>query len=176
MNKYIKDTAYIAIIVTIVIGMTVSKNNAIQDQRELFYQTMSAADVLDEHYANKQDPVEAVANYFEYFNNANKEALNEHSDSPFIFIIGNEKNAYDKYGDSVDFEGLEKIGWSYSSIHSSELVYKDSSSAMVHINFSRFNKDDEAISTSDVTYLLVYKDGQWKMKAGFVQGNLTMGK
>ena len=86
MNKYIKDTAYIAIIVTIVIGMTVSKNNAIQDQRELFYQTMSAADVLDEHYANKQDPVEAVANYFEYFNNANKEALNEHSDSPFIFI------------------------------------------------------------------------------------------
>ena len=45
MNKYIKDTAYITIIVTIVIGMTVSKNNAIQDQRELFYQTMSAADV-----------------------------------------------------------------------------------------------------------------------------------
>ena len=47
---------------------------------------------------------------------------------------------------------------------------------MVHINFSRFNKDDEAISTSDVTYLLVYKNGKWKMKAGFVQGSLTMGK
>ena len=171
-----KDAVYIIIILAVVIGMAISKSNAIQDQRELFYQTMSAADVLDEHYANKQDPVEAVANYFEYFNNANKEALNENSDSPFIFIIGNEKNAYDKYGDSVDFEGLEKIGWSYSSILSSELIYKDRSSAMVHINFSRFNNKDEPISTSDVTYLLVYKDAQWKMKAGFVQGNLTMGK
>ena len=176
MSRFIKDATYITVIMIIVINMAISKDNAIQDQRELFYQTMSAADVLDEHYANKQDPVEAVANYFEYFNNADKEALNENSDSPFIFIIGNKQNAYDKYGDSVDFEGLEKIGWSYSSIHSSELVYKDSSSAMVHINFSRFNKDDEAISTSDVTYLLVYKDGKWKMKAGFVQGNLTMGK
>ena len=176
MSRFIKDATYITVIMIIVINMAISKDNAIQDQRELFYQTMSAADVLDEHYTKKQDPVEAVANYFEYFNNANKEALNENSDSPFIFIIGNEKNAYDKYGDSVDFEGLEKIGWSYSSIHSSELIYKDRSSAMVHINFSRFDKNDEAISTSDVTYLLVYKDGQWKMKAGFVQGNLSMGK
>lgn len=171
-----KDAVYIIIILAVVIGMAISKSNAIQDQRELFYQTMSAADVLDEHYAYKQDPVEAVANYFEYFNNANKEALNENSDSPFIFIIGNKKNAYNKYGDSVDFEGLEKIGWSYSSIHSSELIYKDRSSAMVHINFSRFDKNDEAISTSDVTYLLVFKDGQWKMKSGFVQGNLSLGK
>jgi hypothetical protein len=176
MSRFIKDATYITVIMIIVINMAISKDNAIQDQRELFYQTMSAADVLDEHYANKQDPVEAVANYFEYFNNANKEALNENSDSPFIFIIGNEKNAYDKYGDSVDFEGLEKIGWSYSSIHSSELIYKDRSSAMVHINFSRFDKNDEAISTSDVTYLLVFKDGQWKMKSGFVQGNLSLGK
>jgi len=176
MSRFIKDATYITVIMIIVINMAISKDNAIQDQRELFYQTMSAADVLDEHYANKQDPVEAVANYFEYFNNANKEALNENSDSPFIFIIGNEKNAYDKYGDSVDFEGLEKIGWSYSSILSSELIYKDRSSAMVHINFSRFDKNDEAISTSDVTYLLVFKDGQWKMKSGFVQGNLSLGK
>ena len=176
MSRFIKDATYITVIMIIVINMAISKDNAIQDQRELFYQTMSAADVLDEHYANKQDPVEAVANYFDYFNNANKEALNEHSDSPFIFIIGNEKNAYDKYGDSVDFEGLEKIGWSYSSILSSELIYKDRSSAMVHINFSRFDKNDEAISTSDVTYLLVFKDGQWKMKSGFVQGNLSLGK
>ena len=176
MSRFIKDATYIAIIMTIVISMAISKDNAIQDQRELFYQTMSAADVLDEHYTKKQDPVEAVANYFEYFNNANKKALNENSDSPFIFIIGNEKNTYDKYGASVDFEGLEKIGWSYSSIHSSELIYKDRSSAMVHINFSRFNKNDEVISTSDVTYLLVFKDGQWKMKSGFVQGNLSLGK
>ena len=171
MNKYIKDTAYIAIIVTIVIGMTVSKNKAIQDQRELFYQTMSAADVLDEHYANKQDPVEAVANYFDYFNNANKEALNENSDSPFIFIIGNEKNAYDKYGDSVDFEGLEKIGFSMiiggSLGNISDRIYYSSVPDFIDFNINNFhwfifNVADIFITVGIV--ILLYNEINWIKK------------
>ena len=44
------------------------------------------------------------------------------------------------------------------------------------VNFSRYNTDDEAISTTAVTYMLVFKDGMWKLKAGFVQGDLSMGK
>lgn len=47
---------------------------------------------------------------------------------------------------------------------------------MVIVNFSRYNKDDEAISTTAVTYMLVFKDDMWKLKAGFVQGDLSMGK
>ena len=47
---------------------------------------------------------------------------------------------------------------------------------MVDINFSRYNDDDEVISTTDVVYLLVMRDGMWKVKGGFVNGNLTLGK
>ena len=82
-----------------------------------------------------ESPIEAITDYFEYFNNVDKEALNKNSDSPFIFVIGNKKNVYESYGDAVDFEGLKKTGWSYSSINTIELIYKDDVSAMVDINF-----------------------------------------
>ena len=101
--------------------------------------------------------------------------MNEASDSPFIFSIGNKTTAHEKYGDSVDFDGLKAIGWAYSSINNADLIYKDDASAMVSINFSRYNTDDEAISTTAVTYMLVFKDDMWKLKAGFVQGNLSLG-
>jgi hypothetical protein len=121
-------------------------------------------------------PQEAVSKYFDYFNNADSASLNNASDSPFIFSIGGKQTAYDKYGDSVDFNGLRKQGWSYSKINISKLIYEDEISAMVDINFSRFNKDDEVLSTTAVTYVMLKKDNQWKMKAGFVDGNLSLGK
>ena len=48
--------------------------------------------------------------------------------------------------------------------------------AMVNINFSRYDLTDTIVSTSDIIYLLVNRNGAWKLKAGFVEGNLTLGK
>ena len=47
---------------------------------------------------------------------------------------------------------------------------------MVDINFSRLNDDEEVLSTTDATYLLVYKDDNWLLKAGFISSNLSLGK
>jgi hypothetical protein len=47
---------------------------------------------------------------------------------------------------------------------------------MVNINFSRYDSTGVVINTSDVIYLLVYRDGAWELKSGFVNGNLTLGK
>jgi hypothetical protein len=176
MKEYSKEIGFLFILAIVVVGMKISKDDAIQEQRELFYQTMDSAKVLREHYAQKKSPVEAVESYFAYFNDADKQALNDNSDSPFIFSIGNKTTAHEKYGDSVDFDGLKAIGWAYSSINSADLVYKDDSSAMVDINFSRYNSNDELLSTNDVTYMLVFKDDMWKLKGGFVHGNLSLGK
>ena len=121
-------------------------------------------------------PQESVSIYFEYFNNADTQSLNDASDSPFIFSLRGIRTAYEKYGDSVDFDGLKKQGWAYSKINTSKLVYQDEISAMVDINFSRFNKDDEVISSADVTYLMLRKKYNWKMKAAFVYGNLSLGR
>ena len=175
MKEYSKEIGFLFILAIVVVGMNTSKDNAIQEQRELFYQTIDSAKVLSDHYAQQKSPIEAVEKYFDYFNNENKQALNEASDSPFIFSIGNKTTAHEKYSDSVDFDGLKAIGWAYSSINSADLVYKDDASAMVSINFSRYNTNDETISTTDVTYMLVFKDDMWKLKAGFVQGDLSLG-
>ena len=123
-----------------------------------------------------QNPEEALYKYFELFNSADKEMLNKASDSPFIFLIGDNKTVSENYGDSVDFEGLRKQGWSYSKINESKLIYADDMSAMVDINFSRLNQDKDVLSTTDATYLLVYKEGNWLLKAGFINSNLSLGK
>lgn len=123
-----------------------------------------------------QNAEQAVYEYFEYFNNSDKDALNNASDSPFIFLIGNNKTVSEKYGDSVNFEGLRQEGWAYSRINDSELIYSDAVSAMVEINFSRFNVKDEALSTTDAIYLLVYKNDKWLLKAGFIGSSLSLGQ
>ena len=121
-------------------------------------------------------PQVAIKKYFEYFNAKDIDSLNNASGQPFTLINGGKISKWNKYGDAVDFGGLESLGWAYSRIHQNELVYEDGMTAMVNINFSRYDSADAVISTSDVIYLLVYRDGAWKLKSGFVNGNLTLGK
>ena len=123
-----------------------------------------------------ESPEDALYKYFELFNIADKEAINKASDSPFVFLIGNSKTVSEYYGDSVDFEGLRNQGWAYSKINQSKVLYSDEMSAMVDINFSRLSDDDEVLSTTDALYLLVNKDGNWLLKAGFINSNLSLGK
>ena len=123
-----------------------------------------------------ESPEEALYKYFELFNITDKEAINKASDSPFVFLIGNNKTVSEYYGDSVDFEGLRNQGWAYSKINQSKVLYSDEMSAMVDINFSRLSENEEVLSTTDVVYLLVKKKGKWLLKAGFINSNLSLGK
>jgi hypothetical protein len=123
-----------------------------------------------------ESPEEALYKYFELFNITDKEAINKASDSPFVFLIGNNKTVSEYYGDSVDFEGLRNQGWAYSKINQSKVLYSDEMSAMVDINFSRLSENEEVLSTTDAVYLLVKKKGKWLLKAGFINSNLSLGK
>jgi hypothetical protein len=129
--------------------------------------------------ANSSDlsaPQLAIEKYFQSFNAKDIESLNNASGQPFTFINGGKISKWNKYGDAIDFGGLEKSGWAYSRIHQTDLVYEDDMTAMVNINFSRYDLTDTIVSTSDIIYLLVNRNGAWKLKAGFVKGNLTLGK
>ena len=121
-------------------------------------------------------PIQTVAQYVQDFNNADLDALNEGSGSPFFWLMGDEKNVYDKYGESVDFVRLRSKGWSYSKINSLELIYEDDKTAMVYMNFSRYSANDEVILTSEVNYLLVNNAYKWKIKGGFAPNKVTVGK
>ena len=129
--------------------------------------------------ANSSDlsaPQAAAEKFFQYFNAKDIESLNNESGRPFIFAAGGEVIRWNSYGEALDFEALEVSGWAYSRIHQNELVYEDDMTAMVDINFSRYDSTDAVITTSDVIYLFVNKDGAWKIKSAFVKGNLTLGR
>ena len=131
---------------------------------------------LSANSSDLSEPQVAIQQYFEYFNAKDIDSLNNASGQPFTLVNGGKISKWNKYGDAVDFGGLESSGWAYSRINQNKLVYEDDMTAMVNINFSRYDSADAVISTSDVIYLLVYRDGAWKLKSGFVNGNLTLGK
>ena len=124
---------------------------------------------------HRAGPKEAVKEFFEDFNNEDILAINTNSDSPFIYIMGKNTILEEKYSDAINFDGLKKEGWAYSEINKSNLLYDDNDTAMVQVNFSRLNSNDEIILTSDVTYLLVNKDGSWKLKGGFSSNLASLG-
>lgn len=121
-------------------------------------------------------PQRVVENFIEFFNNEDRASLNALWGNPIVYVRGGKPAVYSNYGDAVDFDGIKASGWSYSRIHKNELIYQDDISAMVHINFSRYSKDDVPISTADVVYLLIMRGGSWKLKGGFTDGNLTTGR
>ena len=60
--------------------------------------------------ANSSDlsaPQAAIQKYFEYFNAKNIDSLNNASGQPFTLINGGQISKWNKYGDAVDFSGLE---------------------------------------------------------------------
>ena len=120
-------------------------------------------------------PEEAIKKFFEDFNKEDILAIDRNSDSPFIYVMGKNTVLEEKYSDAINFDGLKKEGWAYSEINKSNLLYDDDDTAMVQVNFSRLNSKDEIILTSDVTYLLVNKDGSWKLKGGFSSNLASLG-
>ena len=121
-------------------------------------------------------PTETISLYVDNFNNADIKLLNETTASPFFWLRGTERNVYDSYGDSVDFDGLRSDGWSYSKINSLELIYEDPETSMVNMNFSRYGGDDQVILTASANYLLINYDGIWKIKGGFAPKNVSTGR
>ena len=52
-----------------------------------------------------------------------KEKLNQVSDSPFVFSIGGSITKSDRYGDLVNFDGLQNSGWTYSKLARAQVIY-----------------------------------------------------
>jgi len=100
----------------------------------------------------------AIQKYFEYFNAKDIDSLNNAPGQPFTLINGGKISKWNRYSDSVDFGGLEGSGWAYSRINQNKLIYENNMTAMVNINFSRYDSTDAVSSTSHVIYLLIKRD------------------
>ncbi len=133
-------------------------------------------EILDENYSmvlhsSKISPIETVNRFFEFFNAKDLESLDKIWDSPCIFIIGNRTNLFTKYRDAVDFEEIVAGGWRSSEVNHSEIIFEDLATAMVQLNFSRFDSNCEEIGRYDVFHLLVNKATGWRIKILFMNDN-----
>ena len=61
--------------------------------------------------------------------------------------MGGERLLFEKYTDMVDFDIIKATGWSYSKINDTNLLYEDSDTAMINVNFSRYEEDDYVPTT-----------------------------
>ena len=123
----------------------------------------------------KSTPEETITNYFDAFNSEDLAALDKTFDSPFVLLMGDERIVFKNYTDMVDFETIKASGWSYSKINNINLLYEDTDTSMIHVNFSRYKEDDSVLTTHDFSYLLVAGDVDWKIKAAFSSGEIVLG-
>ena len=124
---------------------------------------------------HKNTPGETISNYFDAFNSEELAALDRAFHQPFVVLMGEERLVFEKYTNMVDFNIIKATGWSYSKINDTNLLYEDSDTAMIHVNFSRYREDDSVLTTQDFTYLLVAANVGWKVKAAFSSGEIVLG-
>ena len=120
-------------------------------------------------------PEQTIANYFDAFNSEDLAALDKTFHSPFVVLMGDERIVFKNYTDMVDFESIKASGWSYSKINYTNLLYEDTNTSMIYVNFSRYKEDDSVLTTHDFTYLLVAENVYWKIRAAFSAREIVLG-
>jgi hypothetical protein len=98
-------------------------------------------------FAHPQDgmsPEQLMFHYVKMFNEENLPALQDIFHTPHVRLISGKLVKFeDKSIPVVDYESLKKTGWKYSKINSVKVLAESTNSAMVELDFSRFDKDDK---------------------------------
>ena len=108
------------------------------------------------------DAKETVVKFFEAFNAADNDALQDYMNYPHIFLTRNGQARIIEERWDMNFEGLrEREGWRRSTIDSLEvsMVFEDK----VHLNlvFSRVGQDGEIYRTVPGQWIVTKQDGRW---------------
>ena len=74
-------------------------------------------------------------------------------------IIFNDKESVP----AVDYENLKKSGWVYSKINDIKVIFEGVNTAVVVMDFSRFDKNDKQYLRTKMTYLLSKEKGYWQI-------------
>lgn len=128
-------------------------------------------------YAHPQDgmsPEQLMFHYVKLFNEENLPALEDIFHSPHVRLISGKLVKFeDKSIPVVDYESLKKTGWKHSKINSVKVLAESANSAMVELDFSRFDKDDKEFYRSVGFYVLTKNIGYWQILSLNSIGNVA---
>ena len=75
-------------------------------------------------------------------------------------------NTEEEFAAGMDFDAFaERFGWDHNSWDEIEAVQVAENGVNVALTFSRYDADDEVISTFDTLYLVTNDDGRWGIRA-----------
>ena len=118
-------------------------------------------------FAHPQDgmsPDELMRYYVKVFNDENISALEQVYHFPHIKIRNGKLARFDNTDIPViDYSELKKSGWKYSKINQIIVLAEGANSAMVEMDFSRYNKDDKEFLRSTGYYVLTKNMGYWQI-------------
>jgi hypothetical protein len=128
-------------------------------------------------FAHPQDgmsPEQLMFHYVKMFNEENLPALQDIYHTPHVRLISGKLVKFeDKSIPVVDYESLKKTGWKYSKINSVKVLAESANSAMVELDFSRFDKADKEFYRSTGFYVLTKNVGYWQILSLNSIGNVA---
>lgn len=140
----------------------------------IFFCLLVSSNVSFAHPQDGMSPEQLMFHYVKMFNEENLAALQDIYHSPHVRLISGKLVKFeDKSVPVVDFESLKKTGWKYSKIHSVKVLAESTNSAMVELDFSRFDKDDKEFYRSVGFYVLTKNVGYWQILSLNSIGNVA---
>ena len=118
-------------------------------------------------FAHPQDgmsPEDLVRYYIKVFNDENIPALEEVYAFPHVKVNnGKLTNVENKDTPVIDYIGLKKTPWKYSKLNQVKVLAEGANSALVELDFSRYDKDDKEFLRSTGFYVLTKDKGYWQI-------------
>ena len=110
-----------------------------------------------------------VEEYMEAFNARDPAAWAATLNYPHVRIAGAGvvvTDTEEEFAANMDFDAFaERFGWHHSGWDDMEAIQVAENGVNVALTFSRYDADDEVVSTFDTLYLVTYEDGRWGIRA-----------
>ena len=117
---------------------------------------------------DNNDPERVIQDFFYHFNDMDINKINELWDLPITYFVGDEIIVAKSYSEIVNYENLKKEGWSYSKINSIDPIVLQEDFVIYKTNFTRFNKQDTELISTDTNLTLIKRGDHWKLKLSLI--------
>jgi|GEM_PF-721801 hypothetical protein len=128
-------------------------------------------------FAHPQDgmsPEDLMRYYIQVFNDENIPALEDVYAFPHVKVNnGKLTTVENKDTPVIDYIGLKKTPWKYSKLNHVKVLAEGANSALVELNFSRYDKDAKEFLRSTGFYVLTKDKGYWQIVSLINTGNLA---
>lgn len=122
--------------------------------------------------------VEAVDRFFETFNSRDPLLWANSLHYPHVRMPGVGKPlrpsapslSAEDYASRFDYSHIVRTGWDHTKVESKRIVHIACDKAHIAALYHRYNKQDEVIRTTRVTYLVARLDNRWGVQARFAAG------